>query len=280
MSERAAPEPTPELLAVEDLRAYYRHASGTWVRAVDGVSLRLREGEILGVAGESGCGKSTLAKVLSLIARWPLSVRGGSLRVDGRAIDLTRPAQLDTDSKGTLVAMMPQGAMNSLNPTQRVRDLVFDVMRSHDASVTRAAALDRARRRLDLLGLPPRALDAYPHQLSGGMKQRVVAVVSTLLNPRVLIADEPTSALDVGSQRALLALLVRLLDEGIIGGIVLVTHELPVLRNIADRTMIMYAGQVSETGPTDEVIFRPAHPYTRALMEATVVLESETNGRQ
>ncbi len=264
----------PDLLVADDIRAYYRQGSSGWVRAVDGVSLHLREGEILGVAGESGCGKSTLAMVLALIARWPLCVRSGALTVAGTDIPITRPHGLGSDHRGKLVSLMPQGAMNSLNPTQRVRDFVYDVLRSHDPRIARADAVELARGRLDKLGLPARVLDAYPHQLSGGMKQRVVAVISTLLDPRVLIADEPTSALDVSAQRALLALMAQLLEEGIIGGIVLVTHELPVLRNVAHRTMIMYAGQVSETGPTEEIIFAPTHPYTRALMDATVVLES------
>lgn len=266
-----------ELLVAEDVRAYYRYGLSGWIRAVDGVSLTLREGEILGVAGESGCGKSTLAMVLASAARWPLCVRGGRLRVAGRDVLLQNGDDGPSgEHRGSLVSMMPQGAMNSLNPTQRVRDFVFDVLRSHDRSVTRSAALERASERLEKLGLPARVLAAYPHQLSGGMKQRVVAVISTLLNPRVLIADEPTSALDVSAQRALLALLGQLLERGIIGGIVLVTHELPILRNVAHRTMIMYAGQLSEAGPTEDIIFRPAHPYTKALMSATLVLESAT----
>ena len=120
------------------------------------------------------------------------------------------------------------------------------------------------------------ALDAYPHQLSGGMRQRVVAVVSTLLNPDVLIADEPTSALDVSSQRALLALLSNLLKQRIIRGIIFITHELPLLRYVAHRVTIMYAGQLAEAGPAEEVLFEAAHPYTKALMEATIVLETGT----
>jgi len=266
----------PELLVAKDLRAYYRTGLSGWIRAVDGVSLSLNEGEILGVAGESGCGKSTLAMVLASVARWPLCVQGGTMHVDGRSVPLSGGLKGDGSHRGTVVSLMPQGAMNSLNPTQRVRDFVFDVLRSHDPHVARAETLDRARERLEKLHLPARVLDAYPHQLSGGMKQRVVAVISTLLDPRVLIADEPTSALDVGAQRALLALMVELLEQRIIGSIVLVTHELPILRNVAQRTMIMYAGQLCETGPTEEVIFAPAHPYTKALMQATLVLESAT----
>ncbi|MEJ2667115.1 MAG: ABC transporter ATP-binding protein [Deinococcales bacterium] len=265
-----------EILTADDVRAYYRRGLSGWIKAVDGVSLTLAEGEILGIAGESGCGKSTLAMALASAARWPLCVQGGRLVVEGQAVPMQSETGRSGAHRGEVVSLMPQGAMNSLNPTQRVRDFVFDVLRSHEPHVTRREAVQRAQERLTKLDLPVRVLDAYPHQLSGGMKQRVVAVISTLLDPRVLIADEPTSALDVSAQRALLALLVQLLDQGIIGGIVLVTHELPILRNVAHRTMIMYAGQVCETGPTEEVIFAPAHPYTKALMDATLVLESAT----
>lgn len=263
-----------ELLTAKGIRAYYRKLDGSWVRAVDGVTLSLREGEVLGVAGESGCGKSTLASVLSLTARDPLTVREGTLEIDGNTLDLASLESIPAETRGTLVSLLPQGAMNSLNPTQRIGDFAFDVLGSHLPEMTRREALSRMRTRLEQLGLPERVLNAYPHQLSGGMKQRVVAVVSTLLNPRVLIADEPTSALDVSAQRALLALLSQLIHDRIIGAAIFVTHELPVLRHVSQRIMVMYAGQLAEIGPTEELIYEPSHPYTKALMNATIVIES------
>ncbi|BAS26800.1 ABC transporter ATP-binding protein [Limnochorda pilosa] len=255
------------------------------IRAVDDVSLELHEGEVIGIAGESGCGKSTLAMVLSGTVRPPLQVTAGRLRIAEQAVPLAGGgsdprAASDADQtpllRGRVVAMLPQGAMNALNPTLRIRDFVFDVLRSHLPGITRQEAIERASERLERLGLPPRVLSAYPHQLSGGMKQRVVAVVSTLLDPDVLVADEPTSALDVTSQRMLLALLVSFLEQSIIRGIVFITHELPLLRYIAQRIAIMYAGQLVEVGPTDRVLFAPSHPYTQALMHATIVLEKGT----
>jgi len=271
-----------EVLAARNLVAYYQRPGGGWTHAVDDVTLFLNQGEVLGIAGESGCGKSTLASLLSLTIRPPLSVRGGSLAIDGRQIPITEDdgQAVTADLRGTLVSLLPQYAMNSLNPTQRVRSFVVDVLRSHIPEMTREEATERARHRLEQLSLPERVLDAYPHQLSGGMRQRVVAVISTLLNPKILVADEPTSALDVSSQRALLALLRRLLGDGIIGSIIFVTHELPVLRHISDRIMVMYAGQLAEIGPTESVISAPAHPYTTALLNATLDLETATRSQR
>ena len=168
--------------------------------------------------------------------------------------------------------------MNSLNPTSRVKDLAHHVIAAHESGVGRSETTARARERLEQLSLPVRVLDSYPHQLSGGMRQRVVTVISTLLNPKVLIADEPTSALDVSAQRALVELLRQLLEQRLVGGIVFITHDLPLLSTFADRIAVMYAGRLAEVGPARELVERPQHPYTRALMDA--VLEPEPEARR
>ena len=193
----AGGRPMTRLLNAEHLTASYRTPDGREVTAVDDVSIYIDEGEVLGVAGESGCGKTTLGSILSLTARPPLYVDSGTLEIDGKVQDLGGNRKVERTWRGSVVSFLPQGAMNAVSPTMRIRDLVYDVVRAHDRSIKKDEALDRARDRLTSLGLPARVIDAYPHQLSGGMKQRTVTIISTLLNPRLLIADEPTSALDV-----------------------------------------------------------------------------------
>jgi peptide/nickel transport system ATP-binding protein len=269
-----------ELLRVESVRAaYIMHAGDLPVVAVDDVSLVVRPGEVLGIAGESGCGKSTLAAVLTLNARPPLYVQGGSMIFDGETVTLSDLERIPAQWRGKMMSLLPQGAMNALNPTARVRELAVDVIRAHEPGITREAAIARAADRMQQLGLPTRALDSYPHELSGGMRQRVVCAVSTILNPRVLIADEPTSALDVSSQRALVAMLKELLAREFIRGIVFISHDLALLSNIADRIAIMYAGQVVETAPVAWIIRSPQHPYTRALIGSALVPTRERGRR-
>ncbi len=263
----------PNVVEVEGLEAYYRTPAGDDIKAVDGVSLAVREGEVLGIAGESGCGKTTLAQVLGLTVQKPLYVRSGKVLLEGRnALALDRET-MRREVRGKTISTVPQGAMNSLNPTLRVRNLVIDVMRDHNPRIRRREAVERARERLDLLGLPPRVLEAYPHQLSGGMKQRVITVVSTLLDPVLLIVDEPTSALDVTSQKVAIKLLVDLLAKRIIRSIVFITHELPLLRHVADRIAIMYAGRLVEVGAMEDIVFRPQHPYAEGLVGSVLVPE-------
>lgn len=257
-------------MKIKNVRAYYAAAPDPDVRAVDDVSLTIREGEVLGIAGESGCGKSTLASVISLTARPPLYVKSGEMEIEGEVLQLKVQDKAPSYWHGQVVALLPQRALNSLNPTARVRDFVVDVVRGHDETMTPKEAVDRARERLEQLNLPARALDSYPHQLSGGMRQRVVAVVSTLLDPNLLIADEPTSALDVSSQKQLVLLLRQLLDRGIIKRVAFITHDLPMLSNIADRIVVMYAGKLAEIGDTKQIVEQPRHPYTHALISSTL----------
>lgn len=261
------------LLEARGLQAAYYTPDGNRVVAVDDVSVQINDGEVLGIAGESGCGKSTLGAILSLTARDPLMVEQGTLIVDGKQQVLGPRSRVPRTWRGSVVSLLPQGAMNSISPTMRVRDLVFDVMRAHDRGVRRSDALDRARDRFAELDLPVRALDSYPHQLSGGMKQRVVTVVSTLLNPRLLIADEPTSALDVSSQKALIEMLLQMLENKIMSGVVFITHDLPVLRTVSDRIAVMYAGKIAEIGDAEEIASGPRHPYSAALLNSVLVPE-------
>jgi peptide/nickel transport system ATP-binding protein len=261
------------LLTAVDLRAYYRTVQGEEIKAVDDVSIEVREGEVLGIAGESGCGKSTLASVLAFTVIPPLYVVSGEVRANGTNILALDRETLRREIKGKYISIVPQGAMNSLNPTLRIRNFVVDVLKEHFPEISKEEALQRARERFEALSLPPRILDAYPHQLSGGMKQRTVTVISTLLNPKVLIADEPTSALDVSSQKIVIKLLVELLRRQIIKSVVFITHELPLLRHFADRIAIMYAGKIVEVGPMEDIIFNPLHPYSKLLMSSVLVPE-------
>src|SRR5262245_12034103 len=257
-------------MIIRNVQAVYAAGPGPMVKAVDGVSLSIRDGEVLGIAGESGCGKSTLAAVISLTARPPLYVKAGELDLDGQVIKLTEQTRIDSDWHGRMVALLPQRALNSLNPTARIRDFVVDVMRAHNPNMRRQEMIGLARQRLEQLSLPVWALDSYPHQLSGGMRQRVVAVVSTLLNPKVLIVDEPTSALDVSSQKQLVLLLKQLLERKLVSRIVFITHDLAMLSNIADRIAVMYAGKLAEIGDTEQIVSAPQHPYTRMLINSTL----------
>jgi len=265
------------LVDARNIRGVY-YTGGRDVVAVDDVSVRIEEGQVLGLAGESGSGKTTLGSIISLIARPPLHVERGTLEIDGKVQELGGDAKVPRTWRGAVVSMLPQGAMNSLSPTKRVRHLVYDVMRSHHRKVTRDEAMDRARERITTLGLPARVLDAYPHQLSGGMKQRTVTIISTLLNPRLLVADEPTSALDVSSQKILIEMLLEMLEKRFISGVIFVTHDLPVLRTVATDIAVMYEGRLVERGPTAGVVDDPRHPYTKALMSSVLAPEPKYAG--
>jgi len=262
------------VLSVEALSAHYLTRAGLEVRAVDGVSFSLREGEILGIAGESGCGKTTLVNACMGLFLPPLLHGAGDVKVDGVSILGMQPEQYRSRVLGRMVSMIPQGALNSLNPTRRIKDMASDMILSHEARADRREIHERLRERFERIGLDAaHVLNAYPVELPAGIKQRVVIGISTLLNPKIVIADEPTSALDVSTQKSVIRLLFELMDAGIVASMLFITHELPLLRHVATRIAVMYAGEFIEVGPTEDVIFHGLAPYTRALMGSMLSID-------
>ncbi len=265
---------TAPIFEVDQLRAHYLTRFGAKVQAVDGVSFALKEGEILGIAGESGCGKTTLVSACMGLYIPPLHLSSGDVKVDGKSIIGMNVEKNRKEILGRQVSMIPQGALNSLNPTRKVKDLATDMILSHDDKADKKEIQERLRQRFEKIGLDANVvLNAYPVQLPAGMKQRVVIGISTLLNPRVVIADEPTSALDVTTQKAVIRLLFDLMDQQIIGSMLFITHELPLLRHVSSRIAVMYAGEFVELGTTEQVIFDSRMPYTKALMGSMLSAE-------
>jgi peptide/nickel transport system ATP-binding protein len=250
-------------LAVEDLRVYYRTLRGD-VKALDGVTFGVADGEIMGLAGESGCGKTTLGKsLIRLDGRMRLV--GGSVAVDGADLPIGDDRAMDA-FRFCEVSIVPQYAMSALNPIRKVGTIVSDVLGSRGVSYDET--FPELKRRLELVGLDESVLGLYPIELSGGMKQRVVMVLSTLLDPSLLIADELTSALDVSSQRAVSEMLVEFRDRGYVKSAIVITHDLAVLYQIADTILVMYAGKLAEKAPAETIVNAPRHPYTKLLLSA------------
>jgi peptide/nickel transport system ATP-binding protein len=267
-------EPSTVMLEVKELTTKYVTRFGENIYAVDHVSLKVEEGKSLGIAGESGCGKSTLA--LSLMGYYfaPLHYTSGEIIIDGQNISGMRPDDVRKSILGTEIAYIPQAAMNALNPTQKIISFIEDVYQAHDPYKTKKQIYGIARECFETLGLPAEVLQKYPVELSGGMKQRTVIAVSVILFPKVLIADEPTSALDVTSQKMVIKMLRTLMEKGYIKSMIFITHELPLLKNVTDDIMVMYAGQIVEKGTAKEVVFDPLHPYAKGLMGSIIVPES------
>ncbi len=253
------------LLRVEDLGVSFATAEGS-VRAVDSVSFELRTGEVLAIVGESGAGKSACAMALMGLNRSPGACFSGAAWL-GELELLAVPDAALRRVRGTDMALIPQDPLSALNPVQRAGDQVVEAMRAHER-VSRRAARERARALMVSVGLPAAAFAAHPHELSGGMRQRVMIAMALSCQPRVLIADEPTTALDVTIQAQVLALLAEL-RERTGAGILLVTHDLGVVAALADRVAVMYAGRLVETGTVDEVFHDPQHPYTWGLLGST-----------
>jgi peptide/nickel transport system ATP-binding protein len=286
------------ILRTEKLKAFYvldMYGTQKVVKAVNEVDLEIRENEVYGIAGESGCGKTTLLKALVAAIEPPLRLIGGKVYyrvtdyegIDTAAIRLPSPLDAPRDRWGIgdeidvfalsaeaerrlrweYISYVPQGSMSVLNPVIRVKETYRDFIGSHVSEKTRDEAFEIARRQIAELGLPQKILDAYPHQLSGGMKQRVTIALAALLEPRVIVCDEPTTALDVVVQRGVVQLL-KDIQAKLKNTIILVTHDMGVQANIADRVAIMYAGRIVEEATTEAIFGDPRHPYTQYLIDS------------
>jgi peptide/nickel transport system ATP-binding protein len=267
------------LLEIKSLKGYYRGIFGV-VRAVDGVSLAVDDGEVVGLAGESGCGKSTLAQLCSGSPNPLLHYESGEILVDGSDIYKIDPEVFRTEFKCKRMSYVPQASMDSLNPVKRIRDFLMDVVRERTRKKpSKAEVFKMAGDHFEKLGLDRWVLDRYPHELSGGMKQRVVIGISTLWNPKLLTIDEPTSALDVTTQRLVIISLAKLKKAGIIKSILFVSHDITVLGQLCDRCAVMYGGKIVEVGSMNDILDRSLHPYTSALISSVVSYDPERLGK-
>ena len=248
---------------VDELTVYYRTLRGD-VQALDGVTFEIANGEIMGLAGESGCGKSTLGKALTHFDTRMRYV-GGEVRLDDEILPIQDSDAMD-DFRFWSVSIVPQYAMSAMNPTRKIGRMIGDLLESRGEDG--AAMRPEIERRLELVGLERNVLDRYPIELSGGMKQRMVMVIATLLNPSLLIADEITSALDVSTQKAVAQTLIEFRDRGLVRTMIVITHDMAILSEIADTITVMYAGKLAEKASTDVIIGSPKHPYTRLLISS------------
>jgi len=267
------------LLEVENLSVHFHTPEGV-ARAVDGIGFHLDTGETIGLVGESGCGKSvTSLSILGLIPSPPGRIASGSIRFAGRdLLDLT-PEQIRR-IRGHQIAMIFQEPMTSLNPVLTIGRQVSEPLMVHQG-LSRPAALEKAADWLDHVKIPAarRRLDDYPHQLSGGMRQRVMIAMAMICGPKLLIADEPTTALDVTIQAQILSLMI-LLKRELQMSLLLITHDLGVIAQMASRVVVMYAGQVVEQGPVMEIFDSPFHPYTRGLLRSVPRLRDHSGGEK
>ena len=266
------------IIETNNLRAYYitkAYGVERTVKAVDDITLRIQEGEVYGIAGESGCGKSTLLRILLGAYQPPLTVVGGEVvyHFDGEAMnaaDMTEEQQRDL--RWRTISYIPQGSMHVLNPVRRIRDTFHDFISAH-RDVTKSESFQLTAEYLRDLGLPEKVMASYPHQLSGGMRQRVTIALATILWPKLIFADEPTTALDVVVQRGVIQMLKDVQQkEG--STLILITHDIGVHANLADRIGILYAGKLVEESDTKTILENPRHPYTRYLIESLPSLDS------
>ena len=261
------------VLEVENLKVYYDTDAGQ-VKAVDDVSFTLKRGERMGLVGESGSGKTTMAMALMRLHKPPAIIAGGTVRLDGLSLlDLSEEQMRQTRLRD--IALVPQGAMNSLNPVYRVRDQIVDGIKHHtsgDEMPNKSVLSERVVELLNSVGLDGNVAEMYPHELSGGMKQRVALAIATSLRPKMILADEPTSALDVVVQRQIMLTLEQLQQE-MQASVLLVGHDMGLMAQFADVLGVMYAGHLVEFAPIQEIFEDPKHPYTKKLISSLPDIE-------
>jgi len=262
---------TDSILEARDLKVYYRTKKGP-IHAVDGVDFDLRLGETLGVVGETGCGKSTLGKAILGILP-PDSLRSGSLRLRGRELLKVGPSEY-RKLRGSELAVIFQDPMTRLDPLMTIRDHFVETIRVHEPNVSKAEATERAAEALRSMGIPQSRLDNYPHEFSGGMRQRIMIAMAIVLKPKLLVADEPTTALDVIVEAQILDIL-RDLKRAYSMSLLLITHNLGIVAEVCDRAAVMYAGKFAELGSVQDVFRRPIHPYTQGLLASTIHLQTK-----
>ena len=257
------------MLKLRDVKAYYETPRAV-VKAVDGVTLDVRENEILGIAGESGCGKSTLLRALYDSLEPPLKIVGGKVEAEmkdanGQTVTLG-PGEI-RKHWWTFISYIPQGSMSVLNPVVRIEKQFFDAISRKHRLTNKREIRERIGSYLKELQLPVEVLNSYPHQLSGGMRQRVLVALGTFLHPQIVLADEPTTALDVVIQKGILLMLAQV-QERMKNSLVIVSHDIGVHYQITHRMAIMYNGKIVEIGPTEPVFAKPLHPYTEMLIQS------------
>ena len=259
-------QPDQIALDVRDLRIHYQTPEGD-VIAVNRVSFKVFKGELLGLVGESGCGKTTVAMGLLRLVQPPGRIIGGEAIINGDTDIIGLSKKELRAVRWTQIALVPQGAMNSLNPTMRIKDQIRDCIETHEGNQSRAVLKRRILALLSLVGLPSRVFNMYPHELSGGMKQRVCIAMAIALNPCVVIADEPTSALDVIVQRIVAQTLLDIKNRlGV--AMIMIGHDMGLMAQMADRIAVMYAGSLMEVAPAGNILKQPLHPYTQLLIES------------
>jgi peptide/nickel transport system ATP-binding protein len=261
-----------DILQVRHLQVYYDTPLGA-VQAVNGVSFSLRAGERLGLAGESGSGKSTMALALLRLIKLPGRIAAGEVWLQGVNL-LTLAEEELRQVRLAGLALIPQGSMNSLNPVLRIKEQIADVLRDHGARLSRRQVAERVRDLLQRVGLRPEVASMFPHQLSGGMKQRACIAIAISLRPKVIIADEPTSALDVVVQKQVMETLARV-QRDLAAAVILVGHDMGLMAQFVDRLGVMYAGQLVEVSPVRDIFTQPLHPYSRMLIASLPSLEQK-----